>query len=269
MTSGEHSCNVAQDGPGRAAGLLVERVGREKRWAILFGWTCSQLRHVAKHAAAWHALGVSTVTVTTSAEETFLPRALTGLHAKMERVLAVPEEAGATAAVAHLFSNGGALSYLTALELLRRRPPESGGLRLIGTVYDSAPSRPFSPLYAPLVVGMSGLPPRELARSMAATLPFAVAATAGAPLFGNPLSYFGELRDARLHPPRPELFLYSAADALIPAADVEQFAAERRAAGAAVTLKPFAGSPHVAHYRAYPEDYAAAIRTWSETELGT
>ena len=49
----------------------------------------------------------------------------------------------------------------------------------------------------------------------------------------------------------------------------EQFAAERRAAGAAVTLKPFAGSPHVAHYRAYPEDYAAAIRTWSETELGT
>ena len=26
MTSGGHSCDVAQDGPGRAAGLLVERV---------------------------------------------------------------------------------------------------------------------------------------------------------------------------------------------------------------------------------------------------
>lgn len=56
----------------------------------------------------------------------------------------------------------------------------------------------------------------------------------------------------------PRLYLYSQADSIIPASDIEAAIAADRKRGLGVSAVCFSGSEHVAHYREHPEQYATA-----------
>ena len=58
----------------------------------------------------------------------------------------------------------------------------------------------------------------------------------------------------------PRLYLYSAADIIVPARAVEEHAAHARMAGFPVEMVNFGRSAHVSHARDYPEKYWDAVK---------
>jgi len=60
-------------------------------------------------------------------------------------------------------------------------------------------------------------------------------------------------------PPCPQLYLYSSGDKVIPASVVERFIQEQKALGRSVRAHDFGSSPHVDHYRNFPQIYSAIV----------
>lgn len=80
-----------------------------------------------------------------------------------------------------------------------------------------------------------------------------------------------DLYDQIVHDPArcPQLFLYSRADALIPAADVEELMEARRRKGVEVKQMVWADSPHIRHFTFYPEVYAKTCQDFAQACLAT
>jgi Eukaryotic protein of unknown function (DUF829) len=57
----------------------------------------------------------------------------------------------------------------------------------------------------------------------------------------------------------PQLYLYSSADEIIPARYIEEFIARQKALGRTVDAHNFGLSPHVDHFRSYPDLYTAKV----------
>lgn len=65
-------------------------------------------------------------------------------------------------------------------------------------------------------------------------------------------------------PQCPQLYIYSSADKVIPAESVEAFIAKQKQAGYKVTACNFVLSPHVDHFRKFPELYSAQLSSFLE-----
>jgi hypothetical protein len=251
-----------------------------KRCVILFGWTGGSIRHVAKHSALWSNLGVSSIATTVSLQETFLPRHDTGLREKARKLLDTATlELGAEEVVAHCFSNGGCLLFVTLLEELeeRQRLQKSDKKNIVvpsiaGTIYDSCPIPSVHPAHGPwLLMLATPFPLKEKMMILRDLLPHAIQSAILHPFQGNPIAWFGGLRDPAVNSPvdRSELLLYSRGDWLSRASQVETFASLRASQGARVTKHEFPpDSPHVQHYRMNPDEYTKAVARWLSNEVG-
>ncbi|ONK79746.1 uncharacterized protein A4U43_C01F9650 [Asparagus officinalis] len=62
----------------------------------------------------------------------------------------------------------------------------------------------------------------------------------------------------------PQLYIYSSADRVIPAKSVESFIEKQRRAGHEVRSCDFLNSPHVDHFRNYPDIYTSQISEFLE-----
>ncbi|XP_025902435.1 transmembrane protein 53 [Nothoprocta perdicaria] len=162
----------------------------------------------------------------------------------------------------HVFSNGGVMLYRYILEALHTQQPFKS-LRVVGTIFDSAPGR------RNLRGGLRALETVLMSTNVLLKylLLFSFAATAVVlRIVLYPLTRLVHEThyDALLRAPSrwPELYLYSHADAIIQASDVEQMSEARQRLGLSVKAVDFSDSAHVSHLRAYPAAYTNLCRTF-------
>ena len=258
--------------------LIISGPASARGLAVLCGWGGSKLKNVNKYASLWHKLGWRTAAASMSMDNTFFPASWTTMP-NLTRIISRECRAHRASRtdsllVSHAFSNGGTflqLSLMAAHEAERSRAP----LRFDGSVYDSGPSsyKRLLPLGAPFVLASSGMPASEIAPLLLRHLPYSLAAALADPLTAAaggslppPLGLFGRLFTTDGNPLRPELYVYGERDFIIPPAQVEAFMEIRRGLGVPVSaLGPLAGSPHCAHLRTHPEEYAKALEAFTRS----
>ncbi|KDO28458.1 hypothetical protein SPRG_06697 [Saprolegnia parasitica CBS 223.65] len=223
-------------------------------------------RHVTKYAALYSDLGFSSSTIVLSRGLDFFTP-WTSVAAETAARLCDPTQT--LRLHVHIMSNGGARSWFCLEQHLQRRQQP---YIVTSFVFDSAPSmvrggvgdpRPFvahvkNPVARGALYGVMKLV--MVAWSALAWLlrwdhPFTQ-------LFESQICTTGAI---------PKLFLYSSADTMVVATDVEDAILVAKAVGARVESVDFKTSAHVAHYMAHPETYRAALASffpWYDTLEG-
>lgn len=249
---------------------------------ILLGWAGCQDKHLAKYGTIYSEKGCVTLRCTAPLHCLFLRRSK--MRHLGERLLdeLMDLNLNEHPIFFHVFSNGGAYLFKhVALAMQERAAP----IKVLGVIWDSAPGeRRFRSMYlalkailearwpclAPgpgLCIGSWPLLWPGLGAPLALALALVMTAwwlaevllQALASLRPQPLDPLAELDSIPTAYTGAHLFLYSPADKLILAKDVERFASHRRALGELVTAMRFEGSAHVQHYPAHREAYAEAI----------
>ena len=159
------------------------------------------------------------------------------VEADVDFIDCLGQRSGAGVVIMHLFD-----AWLR--HAVARYPSATFPLAFDAAVYDSCPSlyTRLLPLGAPFVLASSGKPIAEIAVDMVRHVPYAFAwAFAGITnlvALPKPLGLFHRLFTAEDNTPKPELFIYSSADWLIPPSHVESFIESRKAMGISRSSSP-------------------------------
>ncbi|OQR98894.1 indole-diterpene biosynthesis protein PaxU [Achlya hypogyna] len=224
-----------------------------KRIAVICGWMDAPSRPVTKYAQLYKRLGYDSV-VLLSTKADFLK------HEKLVHATTTLESVDARTKVElipHMLSNGGCRSWYCFEEHLRaRQQPYS----VPAMVFDSAP---YSPRLGALAFTWRGAPFLPTLWDCVAMRAFMVA-LGSYPVLTNSTDAFTLMwqRFFREQASIPKLFLYSSADRVISAVDVEAAITEARNHGGVVEQLDFERSPHVAHLAYDPERYINVLGTF-------
>lgn len=167
----------------------------------------------------------------------------------------------------HVFSNGGAILYRYIIEALHTHQPFKN-LRVAGTIFDSAPGR--RNLRGGLRALATVLVSVNVLLKYFLLLAFASAAVVLRILLYPLTRFIHESHyDALLKAPSrwPELYLYSQADLIIEASEVQLMANSRQQLGVPVKAVDFSDSAHVSHMRLYPTYYHSLCTTFLSDSL--
>ncbi|KAM5160461.1 transmembrane protein 53 isoform 2-T2 [Callospermophilus lateralis] len=157
----------------------------------------------------------------------------------------------------HVFSNAGVMLYRYVLELLQTHR-RFCHLRVVGTIFDSGPgdNNLVGALRALAVILEHQHALMRLLLLVAFTLVAVLFHILLAPLTGLfHTRFYDKLRNAESH--WPELYLYSKADEIVLARDVERLVEARLAHRVLVRSVDFVSSAHVSHLRDYPTYYTS------------
>ncbi|CAL8472211.1 g11753 [Coccomyxa elongata] len=251
-------------------------------WAVGFTIVAqgSRARYFAKYIDLWKDLGHPTLGIRPQTRSIVAP--LLGDRAATEFLRQIQDAQAqhpSRAVVYHIFSNAGFIFFGTMLRTLAQqdeelfikivgrpplgaRRPSPAPLSLLeataGIVLDSAPSRLTPDIAARgLTAAVLGEPAQgiEVRRpSLTQASKFALRPVLGLPMISSRISEIWSAWD-HVAPVRPQLYLYSPVDVLIPPAEVERFMTQQVARGVTVQSKVFPDSPHCEHYRKYPMEY--------------
>ncbi|XP_074858787.1 transmembrane protein 53 [Carettochelys insculpta] len=239
---------------------------------ILLGWAGCLDKHLAKYSAIYHQKGCTVIRYTAPWRMTFFAeslgiRSLQGPARKLLELL-FDYKIEKNPLLFHVFSNGGVMLYRYILELLHTHRQFSS-LKVVGTIFDSAPGR--RNVMGSLRALAAVLASMNVLLKYCLLLVFAILVVVMRILLYPVTRFVHESHyDALLRePPRwPELYLYSKADRIILASDIEHMTEVRRQHNVAVRAVDFSDSAHVSHLRAYPSYYISLCTSFMHDCVG-
>ncbi|XP_058804042.1 transmembrane protein 53 isoform X2 [Phymastichus coffea] len=227
---------------------------------VLLGWAGCQDKYLAKYSAIYEERSCITLRCTAPVEYLFWRRdRLPRISKKLIQV--ITEKCSAEHPVFfHVFSNGGAIFYQHISYAMQQA---GSPLKVKGVVFDSSPGeRRIMSLYRAISAIIGGHPLTNMPISFMITFFLSFIW-----LFEILAQSFGKGNATNTDPTAltketyswPQIFLYSNADTLIRASDVEKFAMKRAERGVRTQLVLFTDSPHVKHYATYRDVYVSTV----------
>ncbi|XP_062995943.1 transmembrane protein 53 [Elgaria multicarinata webbii] len=240
---------------------------------ILLGWAGCKDRYLEKYSATYLQKGCVVIRYTAPwrmvfFSESFGIKSLQKLAKKLLELL-FDFKVETKPLFFHVFSNGGVMLYRYIVELLHTQQ-QFQHLRVVGTVFDSAPGR--KNLLGALRALSLVLAPYNICVKYSLLMTFAVVVVT-LRIMLYPVTHFVHEShyDAMLKQPSgwPELYLYSRADSIILASDVENMVVARRQQQVFVKAVDFMDSDHVSHMRAYPTLYVTHCTSFMYSCIGS
>ncbi|XP_028749026.1 transmembrane protein 53 isoform X1 [Peromyscus leucopus] len=244
--------NPSQDGKEARKRLPV---------VILLGWGGCRDKNLAKYSAIYHKRGCIVIRYTAPWHMVFFSESLgiPSLRVMAQKLLELlfDYEIEREPLLFHVFSNAGVMLYRYVLELLQTHQ-RFGHLHVVGTIFDSGPGD--SNLVGALRALATILERRPAVLRLLLVVAFALVVV----LFHFLLApftalfhthFYDRLQDSGSH--WPELYLYSRADRVVSAKDVERMVEARLAHQVLVRSVDFVSSAHVSHLRDYPTYYTS------------
>ncbi|PWA54026.1 alpha/beta-Hydrolases superfamily protein [Artemisia annua] len=262
---------------------------------VVLGWLGSKQKHLRRYAEMYNVVGANAVTFAVSVDNVIgfdfgrkLERRVEELCQEVVEWVEKKEEDGRERVVMfHTFSNTGWLAYGSILNILQGRNELLE--KIIGCVVDSGGVPELDPK-----IWAAGFATAILKKQNSAVNASSEAGEVqnGAknintdekePMFMEVLlltlfekffTYFLQLPDVKTRlinvtttlsenqPDCPQLYLYSTADKVIPFQKIESFANHQKKLGRKVTTFDFKSSPHVDHYRTFPDTYRSLIESF-------
>ncbi|KAK4416591.1 hypothetical protein Salat_2484600 [Sesamum alatum] len=280
---------------GRNNGNFVAEKGPEVA-VVMLGWLGAKPKHLRRYIELYNAKGIHAVTFLASVMDVLSSDLGKKLEERIERLsheLASwlsKEDGRERFLIFHTFSNTGWLAYGAILDNLKDRQDLLEKIK--GCVVDSGGDPNIDP-----TVWAAGFTTALLKKSSSATYPSTEAGggtqlgsgTNGSDIDGKEpfsletlllvafeklFSYILNLPDVNQRltkiisglrnnqPPCPQLYLYSTGDKVIPFQAIESFIEDQRRAGKRVFSFNFGSSPHVDHYRSFPDVYASQLENF-------
>ncbi|KAI3451671.1 hypothetical protein Pfo_008336 [Paulownia fortunei] len=276
----------------RNNGIVVEDKGPEVA-VVMLGWLGAKPKHLRRYVEFYNAKGIHAVTSATSVKDVLFSDLGKKLEERIERLaheLAswLSNEGGRDRfLIFHTFSNTGWLAYGAILDNFKDRQDLLEKIK--GCVVDSGGDPNIDPK-----VWAAGFTTALLKKSSSATYPSTE--TGGGTQLGSGkngskmeekepfvietlllfafeklFSYLLNLPDvnqrlttiisglSKNQPSCPHLYLYSTGDKVVPFQAVESFIEDQRRSGKLVFSFNFGSSPHVDHYRTFPDLYASQL----------
>ncbi|KAH6909347.1 hypothetical protein BKA70DRAFT_1278261 [Coprinopsis sp. MPI-PUGE-AT-0042] len=269
---------------------------------LIFGWMGAKLPHLLKYINKHDQLYPAATKILVRSEAPSFWASKSKRHAYLAPVLDVLEALGCLTTakhspvkggsaieplgvkpppriLIHSFSNGGCWQLTTLSGLIAERYPESSyprtNLPPTAVVLDSCPGTGGIRATQKAFLAAVRNPILRRLAALVITILYVIGLI-GHHVFGikTALAKVQEgLNKPYLLPwfskETPRLYIYSAADELIPSTQVEEHARGAKAEGLTVKLERFENSPHVAHARADPDRYWGAVTAlWSEVSKG-
>lgn len=239
---------------------------------VVLGFYGSQSKHVEKYSAVWrNQQGIATV-ISVPCDGNPLVLVTAGLF-EARRALVQIQASGATNVIFHVLSNRGMLIYLSLVYLLLPR----NEIKVRGVVFDSCPGGLHPHLFFQATAANQVDPwKRKMYQFMPAAVVMLVLKRFGMKraliqlgfleLASRAATHIYHLLVSRFDPCKaPTLFLYSEADVLVSASDVEAVIALRRTHISGVHTKKWQDSAHVKHLLQHEEEYVQALQEFVRT----
>uniref|UniRef100_A0A8C5P2H3 Transmembrane protein 53 n=1 Tax=Jaculus jaculus TaxID=51337 RepID=A0A8C5P2H3_JACJA len=228
---------------------------------ILLGWGGCRDKNLAKYSAIYHKRGCIVIRYTAPWHMVFFSESLgiPSLRVLAQKLLELlfDYEIEREPLLFHVFSNAGVMLYRYMLELLQTHRRFSH-LRVVGTIFDSGPGD--NNLLGALRALATILEHRPAILRLLLLGAFALVVVLFHILLA-PLTalfhthFYDRLQDSSSR--WPELYLYSRADGVVLAKDVERMVEARQAHQVLVRSVDFVSSAHVSHLRDYPTYYTS------------
>lgn len=241
--------------------------GTKEPVVILLGWAGCKDKHLSKYSSFYNEQGCLTIRYTAPLKTVFISESfgykeLSSTALKLLEIL-YDYEVENSPIFFHIFSNGGFMLYRYIVELLHN-DKQFSSLCVIGAVVDSAPG-------SVNIRGALRALRATLGPKISPFLRYVLLALFAVTVFLlrvvlYPLTKYIHKNhyDAVWERPPvwPQFFLYSSEDQVVRHRDVELFVGNLKQKGMPVDLFDFVSSPHVSHFREFPEQYVLKCRNF-------
>ncbi|XP_056671230.1 transmembrane protein 53 isoform X2 [Monodelphis domestica] len=235
--------------------------GTEQPVVILLGWGGCTDKNLSKYSSIYYNRGCIVIRYIAPWQLAFFsePFGIPALRSPAKKLLELlfDYEIEKKPLLFHVFSNAGVMLYRYVIELIHTHRQFSH-LRVVGTIFDSAPGN--RNLVGAVRALSAILENKRPALRIFLLLTFAVAVVIMRLLLSPITALFHvNYYDALMKQASrwPELYLYSKADRIIRASDIEHMVVARLEQQVLVRAVDFTASAHVSHMRDYPTYYTS------------